>query len=418
MGLEIRTVTESEVADWVRAVNRGFHRSQTISPEEIGIMRAGYDLERTRGAFDGDRCVATFRSMARDLTVPGGGSVRADAVTNVTVTATHRRRGLASGLMAADLAAARERGEAVSILIAAEYPIYGRFGFGPATWVTDWEIDVPRAGLGRRHAGPDPAEGTVELISAAEVRAVGPALHERVRTRTAGAISREAGWWDRATGASVLPSFGFKEPFFVVHRDLAGEVDGMAAYEVNDPHWPGKLPNADAEVRWQLAAGPAADAALWRYLLSLDWVVRLRSGHRPPDDVLPLLLGDPRAARTETYADFMWLRLLDVPAALSARGYAPVAADLVLDVRDPAGLSGGTFRLETAPGDAPRCTPAPSAAADLTLDVATLSRLYLGDESVLRLADLGLVTEHRAGAAATADHLFRTPRRPWCPETF
>ncbi|MFG1810959.1 GNAT family N-acetyltransferase [Streptomyces sp. NPDC049040] len=418
MGLEIRTIAESEVAGWVQAMHTGFHRSQLISPEEVALSRPGYDLDRTRGAFDGDRCVGTFRSMARDLTVPGGGSVPASAVTNVTVTATHRRRGLATRMMAADLAAAKERGEAVSILIAAEYPIYGRYGFGPATWVTDWEIDVPRAALDSRHAGPDPADGTIELVTGAEVRAVGPALHERVRTTTAGAISRDSRWWDRATGALVLPSFGFQEPFFAVYRNAAGEVDGMAAYRVNDPHWPGKLPNADAEVVGHLAATPAAEAALWRHLLSLDWVVRLRTDHRPPDDILPLLLGDPRAARTEAYADFMWLRLLDIPAALSARGYAPVSADLVLDVGDPGGLAGGVFRLETAPGAEPRCTPAPGTAPDLTLDVATLARLYLGDESAARLAALGLLAEHRAGATTTLDHLFHTPRRPWCPEVF
>lgn len=414
MGVEIRTITESEVGQWVQAMHTGFHRSQTISPEEVALARPGFDLDRTRGAFDGDRCVATFRSMARDLTVPGGGSVPATAVTNVAVTATHRRRGLATRLMEADLAAAKERGEAAAILIAAEYPIYGRFGFGPATWVADWEIDVPRAALGRGDGDP----GTVELVGPAEVRALGPALHERVRVGTPGAISRDGRWWERATGAVVLPSFGYQEPFFAVHRDAAGEVDGMAAYRVNDPYWPGKFPNADAEVLWQLAATPAADAALWRYLLSLDWVVRLRSGHRPPDDILPLLLGDPRAARTETYADFMWLRLLDVPVALSARGYAPVSADLVLEVRDPDGLAGGTFRLETAPGAAPRCTSAPASPPDLTLDVATLGRLYLGDESAMRLAALGLLAEHRPGAAATASHLFHTPRRPWCPEVF
>ncbi|NUS10600.1 MAG: GNAT family N-acetyltransferase, partial [Streptomyces sp.] len=90
----------------------------------------------------------------------------------------------------------------------------------------------------------------------------------------------------------------------------------------------------------------------------------------------------------------------------------------VLEVRDAAGLAGGTFRLETAPGGDGRCEPAPGAAPDVSLDVADLARLYLGDESALRLAALGLLAEHRPGAAATADLLFRTPRRPWCPEVF
>jgi predicted acetyltransferase len=420
MGLDIRTLDEADVPGWVRAQRTGFHQSGAVSSEEVAIRRATYDLARTWGAYDGDRCVGTFRSMPRELTVPGGGIVSADAITNVSVTATHRRRGLAGRLMAADLAAARERGDAVSILIAAEYPIYGRFGFGPATWVTAWEIDVARAALDRRYAGPDPAKGTVELVTAADVRAYGPALHERVRRAIPGAISRDAHWWDLATGATALPSRPYREPFFVAHRTVDGTLDGLAAYDVEDGHWANKLPGCRVTVRGEIAATPAAHAALWRYLLSLDWVASLRTDHRPPDDVLPLLLTDPRAARTETYADFMWLRLLDVPLALSARRYGPVAADLVLDVQDPAGLSGGTFRLRTSadPADGAACEPAPGAAPDLTLDVGALSRLYLGDESASRLAALGLLTEHRAGAAATADPLFRTPRRPWCPEVF
>ncbi|MFI0900834.1 GNAT family N-acetyltransferase [Streptomyces sp. NPDC020983] len=419
MGTQIRTLGDDDVAEWLHALNTGFHRAAAVPPEEIPLRRATMELDRTRGAFEKDRCVATFRSMPRELTVPGGGTVAADAITNVSVTATHRRRGLASAMMAADLAAAKERGDAVAILVAAEYPIYGRFGFGPATWVTDWEIDVPRAGLDRRYAGPDAAEGAVELVGGDEVRVFGPALHERVRRATPGAISRTEEWWDRNTGAVVYPSSGYSAPFFAAYRDAAtGEVDGLVAYRVDDPHWPNKLPHAEVAVVSLTAATPAAEAALWRHVLSLDWVRKLTTDHRPPDDVLPLLLGDPRAARVETHADFMWLRVLDVPAALGARGYAPLAAELVLEVRDAAGLSGGTFRLETAPGAAPRCTPAPGAAPDLGLDVSTLGRLYLGDESAVRLAALGLLAEHRPGAAATAEVLFRTARRPWCPEVF
>jgi predicted acetyltransferase len=418
MGLEIRTLEEGDVAEWVRALDTGFHRSPGVSAEDAAARRTRLDLDRTQGAFDGGRCVATFRSMARELTVPGGATVQADAITNVSVTATHRRRGLATRLMSADLAAAKARGDAVAILVAAEYPIYGRYGFGPATWVTYWDVDVPRAGLDRRYAGPDPAEGAVELVSPADVRAHGPKLHDRVRLATPGAISRDAQWWDLATGALVMPSFTYQEPFFVAYRDASGEIDGLASYRVNDPRWPNKLPKADVTVDSLIAATPAAEAALWRYLLSLDWVVQLTTEHRAPDDVLPVLLGDVRAARVDTHADFMWLRLLDVPVALSVRRYAPLAADLVLDVRDPAGLAGGTYRLETAPDADPRCTPAPGAAPDLSLDSGALARLYLGDESAVRLATLGLLAEHRPGAVATAELLFRTARRPWCPEVF
>jgi predicted N-acetyltransferase YhbS len=120
MSPEIRTPDESDVADWLRALNAGFHRSPSMAAAEVALRRPMLDLGRTQGAYDQGRCVATFRSMPRELTVPGGAVLAASAVTNVSVTGTHRRQGLASRMMAADLAAAKERGEAVSILIAAE----------------------------------------------------------------------------------------------------------------------------------------------------------------------------------------------------------------------------------------------------------------------------------------------------------
>lgn len=413
---EVRTVAESDVADWVRAVSTGFHQAPSVTDEEVAARSAAFDLSRTQGAFDQGRCVATFRSMPRQLTVPGGAAVAASAVTNVTVTGTHRRRGLASRMMAADLAAAKERGEPLSILVAAEYPIYGRYGFGPATWVTNWEIDVPRAALDRRWAGPADG-GRVDLATLAEVRKFGPDLHERVRARTPGAINRTPFWWELATGERRFAGQPWTEPFFAVFRDVDGRVDGLASYDASEEHWPGKLPKVDLSVRQFIAATPAAETALWRFLLSLDWVTLLKSGLRAPDDLLPLLLGDPRAARVEAHADFMWLRLLDVPAALSARTYSGGPAALVLDVHDPAGLATGRFLLETTASGAASCTPT-SAPAGLSLSVADLGCLYLGDESPLRLAALGRLTEHQTGAARTADALFRTPRRPWCPDVF
>jgi predicted acetyltransferase len=416
MGLEIRTLEESDVADWVRAQGAGFHLKPSVTEAEVAARRPFYDLTRSRGAYDGDRCVATFRSMPRELTVPGGGMLAASAVTNVSVTATHRRRGLAGRLMAADLADAKERGEAVSILIAAEYPIYGRFGFGPATWVTNWEVDVPRAALDRRYAGPEDG-GRVDLASLEEVRKVGPELHDRVRASTPGAINRLPLWWELATGERRLTETGWKEPFHAVYRGPDGGIEGLAAWHVQEHPWPGKLPRTDASVQDLIAATPAAEQALWRFLLSLDWVTLLTSGYRAPDDVLPLLLGDPRAARTEAHADFMWLRLLDTPAALAARRYAGAPTGLVLDVQDPAGLADGRFLLETDAAGAASCdrTTGP---ADLTLSASDLACLYLGDESAVRLASLGRITEHRAEAARAADTLFRTPRRPWCPDVF
>ncbi|MFD3652278.1 GNAT family N-acetyltransferase [Streptomyces sp. NPDC058620] len=416
MSLDLRTVSESGYPEWLRAVGTGFLRAAAPADDEIKGRLAHTDLSRVRGVFDGERCVATFRSFAQELTVVGGATVRADAISAVTVTPTHRRRGLLGRMMAADLSAAKERGDVVASLIAAEYPIYGRYGFGPATWTTEWEIDVTRAGLDPRRPVPPAADGgRIDLVDGAEVRRIGPALHSRPAARVPGVISRDERWWELSTGVGVTAADRWTDPFYAVYRSADGEVDGLAVYRADD-HWgDAKQPLNKATVKTLTAATPAAERALWEFVCSIDWITTVRSGFRAPDDLLPLFLPDPRAARIVTQADWLWLRVLDVARALEARTYA-TEATLVLDVQDGAGLTAGRFRLDASPAGA-SCVPT-TESADLTLDVRELGTLYLGDESVLRLVDLGRIEENRAGAAATADAAFRTGRRAWCPDMF
>jgi len=418
MSLDPRTVSLAEYPDWLRAAETGFLRASASAPaeEEIAVRLAHTDLARVQGVFDAGRCVATFRSFAQELTVVGGATVPADAVSAVSVTPTHRRRGLLSRMMATDLAAAKERGDVVASLIAAEYPIYGRYGFGPAAWTTEWEIDVPRAGLDPRARVPSEADGgRIDLVDGADVRELGPALHGRIAARQHGVISRDERWWQRHTGVDVPASDGWTEPFYAVYRSAAGETDGLIVYRTDDRWGDRKQPLNTAKVASMIATTPAAERALWQFVCSIDWITTVRSGYRAPDDLLPLLLPDPRAARVVTQADWLWLRVLDVPRALEARTYATEGA-LVLDVRDATGLAGGRFLLEVSPSGA-SCVPT-SREADLALDVAETGALCLGDESPVRLAALGRLDEHRAGAAATADALFRVPRRAWCPDVF
>ncbi|MFD9288560.1 GNAT family N-acetyltransferase [Streptomyces sp. NPDC060030] len=417
MSLDPRTVTAGEYPDWLRAVGTGFLRAAGApGEEEVAVRLAHTDLARVQGVFDAGRCVATFRSFAQELTVVGGARVPADAVTAVTVTPTHRRRGLLSRMMATDLAAAKERGDVVASLIAAEYPIYGRYGFGPAAWSTEWEIDVPRAGLDPRARIPSEADGgRIELVDGADVRKLGPELHGRLAARQHGVVSRDERWWQRSTGVDVPAFETWTEPFHAVYRSADGETVGLITYRADDRWGDGKQPLNKATVAGMIAVTPAAERALWRFVCSIDWITTVRTGYRAPDDLVPLLLPDPRAARVVTQADWLWLRVLDVPRALEARTYAAGAA-LVLEVRDTAGLAGGRFLLEVSPSGA-SCVPT-TRDADLALDVGELGALYLGDESALRLAALGRIEERRAGAVAKADAVFRAPRRAWCPDVF
>jgi predicted acetyltransferase len=415
MAAHLRTSLDtSDLPGWMRALHTGFLRSPEVSKEELEVRGAGIDLGRAQGVFEGDRCVATFRSFAQRLTGVGGADVPANAISNVTVSPTHRRRGLLSRMMEHDLRAAKERGDAVATLIAAEYPIYGRYGFGPATWVTEWTVDVARAGLDPRYAGPTDG-GRVDYADADEIRELGPALHERLRARQPGAIDRTERWWQFNTGMLRFPGDGWTtEPFYVLYRSPDGSVDGLLAFTADD-RWEGKRPHDTATVLSLLAVSPAAERALWHFLCSIDWVLQIATDRRPPDDLLPLLLGDPRAARPTTHADYLWLRPLDVPALLEARTY-PVSGSLVLDLRDPAGLAGGRYLLDAGP-DGATCAPT-TRPAGLTMDIGELGTLWLGDESPVRLTALGRAEEERPGAAALADTLLRTARRPWCPDMF
>ncbi|MFI6725039.1 GNAT family N-acetyltransferase [Streptomyces sp. R-74717] len=416
MRLDVRTIAESEFPGWLQALNTGFLRPPTVTEHEVASRLPHTDLARTQGAFDGGRCVATFRSFAQELTVVGGATVSADAVSNVTVSPTHRRRGLLSRMMATDLAAAKERGDVVATLIAAEYPIYGRYGFGPAAWTTEWEIDVPRAGLDPRWSGPRAQDGgRIDLVSGADVRKLGPALHDRLRARQHGAVSRVARWWELTAGENRPGPETWTEPFYAVYRNADGEPDGLIIYRADDNWSDAKQPLNRATVLEQIAVTPAAERALWHFVCSIDWITTVRTGHRAPDDLLPLLLPDPRAARIVTQADWLWIRVLDVVRALEARTYA-VPGALTLDIHDATGLTTGRYRLDASPSGA-SCTPT-TAAADLALDVRELGTLYLGDESPARLAALGRIEELTPGAVALAEGMFRAARRAWCPDVF
>jgi len=417
MPLHIRTLTSpDDLPEWHRACAVGFLRPRDVTEEEMAARSPAIDLSRTQGAYDGERCVGTFRTFSQQLTVPGGGTLPACAVSNVTVSPTHRRRGLLSRMTRRALDAAKERGDAVSTLIAAEYRIYGRYGYGPAAWASEFEIDAARTGLDTGQPADGGEGGRIDFADPEEVRRIGPELHDRFRRQPhrQGAIDRDGHWWRRNTGALRYPGDDYPSPYFVVYRDAEGVPQGLAAYKVTDT-WRAKLPEAVAEVLKLTAATPAAERALWRFLVAIDWVARVRSGHRAPDDLLPLLFPDPRAARITSHADFLWLRPLDVPRMLAARTYGSEGA-LVLELRDEAGYADGRFRLDAGP-DGAECTRTRDE-PDLAMDAAELGTLYLGDESAVRLAALGRVEERRTGAAAAADTLLRTSRRAWCPDVF
>ncbi|MFF3843357.1 GNAT family N-acetyltransferase [Streptomyces sp. NPDC001930] len=414
MTVDVRPVTESEFPDWLRALRTGFLNPPVVTDEQVADRLPHVDLARTIGAVDRDRVVGTFRSFRQEVSTVGGGSLTADAITQVTVSPTHRRRGLLSRMMNADLAVAKERGDAIATLIAAEYPIYGRYGFGVASSTAEWSVDVARAGLDPRRSGRPEDGGRIDLTDADEIRKVGPEVHRRLAGVRAGVTDRSPRDWQVGTGLAVS-SGSWREPYYALYRSESGEIEGFVAYTTNDKWDDAKQPMNTATVRDLIAVTPAAERALWHYLCSVDWISTVRSGYRAPDDTLPLLLPDPRAAKMLTYADMMWVRVLDVVRVLESRTY-PVTDSIVLDLRDRDGLAGGRYRLDASP-DGVSCVRTDES-ADLAFDIAELGVLAFGDESAVRLTRLGRVEESTAGAATRADLLFRTSLRPFSPDVF
>jgi predicted acetyltransferase len=379
-------------------------------PDDEAVERRRKIAERTlrrSAVLDDDQVVATYVSWDTHVSVPGGGRVAADAVSGVTVLPTHRRRGILTRMIVADLADAAERGLPVAILIAAEAPIYGRYGFGLATETARWSVDVRTAWL----APSVPHSGTVEVVAETAMRETAPAVFEAARRP--GALDQLDSWWDMRFGFAGDPSH--KPTTWVVHRDTDGRADGYANYRPEES-WVDREIRTVAHVEQIHAATGTAYAGLWKVLTSLDLVARLDAEELAVDETLPWLLTDMRAARQMSRTDFQWSRLLDPAVALSARRYESPGA-VTLKVVDPNNWAGGTFRLEADADGAGTCTRT-KASPEITLPVDVVSSLWLGGGDLRAAALAGRVDEHAVAAVDRLARLLRTTRAPWTPTWF
>jgi predicted acetyltransferase len=403
---DIRTITSSEISAYVAQLGIGFHFEVPNGlPEHILNT---IDLERTWASFDGARVVGTLRSFATALTVPGPREVLASALTNVTVAPTHRRQGLLTAMIEADLRATVERSELVSILIASEYPIYGRFGYGPAVETARYVVDTRSTSF--RH----PASGSVEVVDRATLRREGPGLYDRVRAFTPGAIERPGHWWDRTLRQVEVPGDDPAKGQVALYRGPTGSLEGYVIYE-GKSDWDGMRPQGTLALNELLSVTPEALHGLWSFCCGIDLLSTINAGLRPTDEVLPHLLHDGRAVKLESRADFVWVRVLDVCGALGARTYDR-PGHLVLEVVDELGIANGRFALEGGP-DGATCEST-TAPADVSFRVDVLGSIFLGGVALRTFQLAGRADEHRPGAVAIADAMFRTARAPWCTTWF
>jgi len=402
----VRTIVASDIYGWTRAMGVGFLYGVAEGYAEYFL--GDVDLGRTWGAFDGDAVVGTLRSFPTPFTVPGPSEVTASALTNVTVSPSHRRRGLLTQMIQAELRRSAGDGEPLSILIASEYPIYGRFGYGAAIEGAGYRIDL-RAARFRR----DPV-GAVELVDLKTLRSEAPPLYERMRAAQPGAIGRDRRWWDRHLHQVEVPGAAPPEGYAAVYRSPAGDAEGYVRYRAKQ-EWDSMRKEGALTVDELVATSPHAYERLWRYCCEVDLVTSVQAGDRAVDEPLPWLLHDGRAVRQSGRYDFVWVRVLDVARALAARRYA-VEGRLVVEIADDVGITAGRFALEGGP-DGAGCAPT-GEDADVSMPVGTLGSLYAGGISAHALHRTGRMDEHRPGAVARAELMFRSPVVPWCSTWF
>jgi predicted acetyltransferase len=410
LAAQLRPVTVEEWPAYSRAMSAVFGEEPrgpfVDTPSPIA------ELDRSLGLWDRGRVAATAGLYSLQMTVPGA-VVPCAGVTWITVSPTHRRRGVLTAIMRRQLDELHEQQrEPVAALWAAESAIYGRFGYAPATYRGGLTGRTERLAL---RAGADSGSGRVDLVDVAEYRAAAVGIHDRVRRFVPGNMARDERWWDRALRDDPDNRDGATARQYVLHTEDDGTVTGYAAYRVKSSWTETSEPDGTLTVEEIRALHPVAYAALWRFLLSVDLIGTVKAPLLSADDPLRHLLRDPRALHSSP-VDALWVRLVDVDRALAARRY-PALIDLVLEVRDDfCPWNAGRWRLWGYPSGA-SCLPT-DRDPDLVLDIEALSAAYLGGVSLATLQAAGRVTEVSPGAVTQAATAFRWPVTPWCPDEF
>jgi predicted acetyltransferase len=396
--IEVRQAAPDEVGAALAPIWQYF--GSRPDAEEVERFATILPAERVLAGLDGDEIVGGAGAYLFDTTVPGGAQVPTAGVMAVGVLPTHRRRGVLTAIMRRQLADAYERGEPIATLYAAEGGIYGRFGYGLAALAGD--IELPK-----EHARPwhDEPLGRARLLDPDDRIEVLPTIYDRVQAQTTGMFTRTRDWWL----VRRLRQRPGKPPGNAVVIELEDGAQAYALYrhEFRIRHM---VSETKLEVGEALGTSPEALDAVWRYLLAIDWVARINAYWLPLDHPLFHWIREPRRLACHVI-EGLWVRLVDVEAALVARGLGD--GSIVLELRDEL-CPWNQARWQVEAGSVTRTT----AAADLRLDVSALGSAYLGGFTFAGLALARRVEELQPGASSRADAIFGTARQPWCPELF
>ena len=414
--IQLRQPGPDDLRAWARPVVVAF--GETYADAEFEHDREVWEVDRLIGARDGDAWVGGGAAYSFRLTVPGG-EVGAAGITMIGVSPSHRRRGILRSIMRWLLDQARERGEPVSILWASEGAIYPNFGFGMGCLQST--IDLPR----HRARFTRPAEplGRIRLVEPDEALRLMPPVYDALRAGTPGAIARTEAKWRVELLADPEWTRGSHGPKFLAVIEIDGVARGYAIYRVKS-EWSDRGPNNTLLALEVTGLDPAAERAVWEWLFGIDLVGHIKGWRSPVPHPLLLQLAEPRQLGMAV-RDGLWLRLIDVRAALEARSYGGPGSVTFELTDDFCPWNAGRWRIEVsgADGGVPGARGVATitrtdADPDITLDTTDLAATYLGTFTFADLARAGRVGECRPGGVAAADALFATAGPPWCSTMF
>lgn len=412
-------VPSARTTDFNLAVSRGFHEGAQegealvvlarLSVEDSSEQAAVYDDALVAPSLHAGKPVATFASFPGTLNMGHGTLMPARQITAVTVSPTHRRRGILRQLMTEDLRAAKEAGLPAAILTASEATIYGRFGFGAVTEGAKFSLKCIRGAAMR-------AERTGDVL------AVDPAAQEETITRlfteahqgTFGSVSHSR--FDIGNARGLWEDYDDLTPIknlrAAVHRDASGTIDGYVSYEFSG--WKSK--SATLSIGQMITLNGAARRELIAYLADHDLIEEI-TGTGPLDDFLRTSLENIRDYKIVRASDHLWLRILDIPAVLTSRSYQS-DGKVSLSITDDLLLTNGAWEIIVQDGVA-RVHRAPAdKKVDATLDIRDLSPLVMGTRSASHLFHAGVLKAHDQAALEVLDSLFATSEVPYCQAAF
>ncbi|WP_461108676.1 GNAT family N-acetyltransferase [Tessaracoccus terricola] len=344
-----------------------------------------------------DHPVATFASW--DGTINTGTELApTNFITDVTVQASHRRRGLMNRLMTTDLTEARERGDVFAVLTATDARIYGRFGFGVTATARRIEINT-----GSRFQLRTEPTGRAVFADATSITSLRRELFEKFHGSQFLSVGRAAHYWGSKFDWSTQKP---RNERAAVHYDEDGNPDATMVFEIMDDHIRiidllGLTPRAEIELLRLIGQAEGHEKVVWP---------RCHDPRHP----LPWAMVDSRVVQTIKEFDTVWIRILDVERALASRAY-DTDGEAVLALTDRMEWCTGTYRVRVTDGRAEvtRTDDAP----DATLTMEGLSPLYSGIQDAVGLAAAGLA-EGSAEGLAKVSRLFGKSHPPVAASIF